>query len=274
MYKKIICLLAISSALANSNELDQLIEHSSTIVDQMNKGVLMVGAGLEYAHQGTGLSDGTMHLEAQITTEQLTAYNSALINMSNYLPYGDTRQTLLDKAEEHLQLVDESVDVFTGAVLQMQTAHQVVEMAETAATPNEEEQVKDFVTANVESLQITQETVDDFNSSAASIEENANIASSFIAVANNTEATEFLRQGAEDNNTTVNMSSVAYDANQQWVKMTYGNGNANAVYLNGQSFGLDLYLTTTEILQAGNESDFYQTSPMLDGYSCYFEQDC
>ncbi len=272
--KKAILILLLSSALASSNELDYLIESTSSIVDQMNKGVQMVGAGLEYSHQGTGLSDGTMHLEAQITSAQLSAYNSALINMSNYLPYGDTRQTLLDMADIHLQIVDESVDVFTSAVVQMQTAHQVVEMAETAATPNEEEQVKDFVTANVESLQITQETVDEYNSSLESIEENANIASSFIAVANNTEATEFLRQGAEDNSTTAEMSTVAYDANQQWVKMTYSNGNANAVFLNGQSFGLDLYLTGAEILAAGSESEYYQTSPMLNGYNCYFNQDC
>ncbi len=267
-------ILLLGSGLANSNELNTLINTSSDIVDQMNKGVKMVGAGLEYANHGHALSDGKVHHSAKITSEQVTAYNNALINMSYYMPYGDVKQVLEAKAAEHLQLVDEAVDVFTGAVVQMTQAQQVVEMAETAATPNEEEQVQEFVTANVESLQITQETVDDYNTSLEDIETNANIASSFIAVANNAEATEFLRQGAENNSTTADLATVAYDANRQWVSMNWGNNNASAVYLNGQNFGLDLYITEADILAAGSESEFYNTSPLSMGYSCYFEQDC
>ena len=56
--------------------------------------------------------------------------------------------------------------------------------------------------------------------------------------------------------------------------MNWGNNNASAVYLNGQNFGLDLYITEADILAAGSESEFYNTSPLSMGYSCYFEQDC
>ena len=272
--KKMMWILLLGSGLANSSELNNLIDSSSAIVDQMNKGVMMVGAGLEYANHGEALSDGTVHQSAQITSAQVSAYNNALVSMSYYMPYGDVKQVLEAKASEHLQLVDEAVDVFTEAVVQMTTVQQVVEMAETAATPNEEEQVQEYVTSNVESLQISQETVDDYNTSIESIETNANQASAFIAIANNEDAVSFLEQGADNNNTTASLATVAYDANQQWVSMNWGNNNATAVLLNGQNFGLDLYITEADILAAGSESEFYQTSPLSMGYNCFFEQDC
>ena len=120
-------ILLLCSGLANSSELDNLIQTSSAIVDQMNKGVMMVGAGLEYANHGEALSDGKAHQSAQITSAQLNAYNDALVSMSYYMPYGDVKQVLEAKAQEHLQLVDEAVDVFTGAVVQMTQAQQVVD---------------------------------------------------------------------------------------------------------------------------------------------------
>lgn len=272
--KKMMWTLLLSSALANSNELNNLINTSDAIVDQMKSGVMMVGSAIEYSYQGNSLSDGTAHLSAQISTAQVQAYNNALMGMSSYMPYGDIKQTLESKADDHLELMDEAIDVFTGAVVQMTTVQQVSEMATEAATPNEEEQVQEYVTSNVETLQISQETVDDYNQSLVDIETNANKASSFIAVANNTEAVEFLRQGAENNNTTADMATVSYNANQQWVSMNWGNGNATAVFLNGQNFGIDLYVSTADILTAGSESEFYTTSPLAYDYDCYFEQEC
>ena len=72
------------------------------------------------------------------------------------------------------------------------------------------------------------------------------------------------------------MATLSYSANQQWVRMSWaGTSNASAVFLNGQSFGLDLYATQADILSAGSESDFYLTSPTALGYNCFmYGTDC
>ena len=273
--KKIIFLLAISSA-AQSNQLDNLINSSSAIVDQIDTGIKLVGAAQGYAYQGTGLSDGTMSEKAHISQEQLSAYTQALSNMSTYTPYGSVQQVLEERASEELNLMNNAVDTFTEVVVDMIQVVEVAEMAETASSPAEEEQVQTFVAENQEILTITQEEVDTYNQSIDDIETHANNASAFIAVAANTEAVDFLQKGAENNNTTAEEATLTYSSANQWVSMSWANtNNATAVYLNGQSFGLDLYVSETDILLAGSESEFYLTSPVGAGYSCFmYGEDC
>ena len=92
----------------------------------------------------------------------------------------------------------------------------------------------------------------------------------------NQEAGDFLQQGAENNNANADLATVSYNANQQWVKMQWsGTSNATAVYLNGQSYGLDLYLSEADILTAGAESEYYLTGPTALGYNCFMTfEDC
>ena len=84
----------------------------------------------------------------------------------------------------------------------------------------------------------------------------------------------FLEQGVENANTTAEQTNIFYNANQQWVAMGYNTTrNLTAVYLNGQNFGLDLYVSEAEILAAGSESEYFQTSPL--NHNCYMNQmDC
>ena len=63
MKKILLSLLALSS-VAQSSEYDALLDSSTAIVDQINTGILLVGAGMEYAHQGDALSDGTLSTTA------------------------------------------------------------------------------------------------------------------------------------------------------------------------------------------------------------------
>lgn len=105
------------------------------------------------------------------------------------------------------------------------------------------------------------------------VEEHANTASAYLAVSQNKEAVQFLSQGAENNNSNADLASISYNANRQWVRMSWsGTNNASAVYLNGQNFGLDLYLTDAEVLAAGSESDYYNSSLVANGYNCYVNQ--
>jgi hypothetical protein len=276
MLKKILCLLAISS-VAQSDPLSDLIDSSSAIVDQMTTGIKLVGAAQEYAHHGDALSDGTLSSTAHISSEQLQAYNNALSGMQYFLPYGSVQDVLEERASEELSLMNDAVDVFTEVVVEMVQVAQVAEMAETAQSPAEQEQVQEFVAENQEMLTISQEQVDTYNQSVDDIETHANNASAFIAVAANADAVGFLQQGAENNNTTAEQANLNYSASNQWVIMSWADtNNATAVYLNGNDgFGLDLYVSEAEVLIAGSESEFFQTSPLGVGYNCFmYGEDC
>ena len=276
MWKKITFLLAISTAV-QSNELDNLIDTSSAIVDQVTKGVKLTGAALDYAHTGGGLSDGTLSSTAHISAEQVNAYNSALSNMSNYQPYGvHVSEVLTDMATDSLDQMDTAIDTLMEVVVEMSTAQQVVEMAEEAqGNPNKEEEVQTFVAENQEMLVIDQEQVDTYNQAVDDIESSANEASAYLSVANS-EAADFLQQSIEDNNTTSAEVNIFYDSNQQWVAMGYNTTrNLTAVYLNGNDyFGMDLYYSEADIIALGTESEFYRTSPVGMGYDCFFNMEC
>jgi hypothetical protein len=275
MWKKIAFLLAISTAV-QSNELDNLIDSSSAIVDQIATGVKLVGASMDYSHTGGGLSDGTVSGTAHISTEQVDAYNLAVENFANYQPYGaPVQQVLEDMAMDSLEQMDTAISTFTEVVVDMIAVQEVAEKAETASTPKQEEEVQTFVVENQEMLTITQEEVDTYNQSVDQIEESANEASAYLAVANS-EAVEFLQQSIEDKNTTSADVNIFYDANSQWVAMGYNTTrNLTAVMLNGNdAFGLDLYYSEADILALGTESEFYKTSPIGIGYDCFFEMDC
>jgi hypothetical protein len=276
MWKKITFLLAISSAV-QSNELDNLIDSSSAIVDQMSKGVRLTGAAMGYAHTGTGLSDGTLSSTAHISQAQVDAYNSALSNMSNYQPYGaPVKEVLESMAMDSLDQMDTAIDSLMEVVVDMSTAQQVAEMAEEAqGNPQQEEEVQTFVAENQEMLKIDQEDADKFNQAVDDIESSANEASAYLAVANS-EAADFLQQSIEDKNTTSADVNIFYDANNQWVAMGYNTTrNLTAVMLNGSDyFSMDLYYSEADILALGTESEFYQTSPIAMGYNCFFNMEC
>lgn len=272
--KKMILPLLVLSSVAQSDELDNLIDTSSAIVDQIRKGVMLVGAAQEYAHQGDALSSGNLSETAHISTEQLEAYNAALYGMAEYKPFGDLQAVLEEKAQGELDLMDDAIDTFTEVVVDMIQVIEVTEMAETASSPQEEADVQNFVTANAEVLTIDQGEVDTYNQAVDDIETHANNASAYLAVAGNEQAVEFLEQGIENANTTAEQTNIFYNANQQWVAMGYNTTrNLTAVYLNGQNFGLDLYVSETDILAAGSDTEFFKTSPV--NYNCFMnEVDC
>lgn len=272
--KKMILPLLVLSSVAQSDELDNLIDTSSAIVDQIRKGVMLVGAAQEYAHQGDALSSGNLSETAHISTEQLEAYNAALYGMSDYKAFGDLQNVLEEKAQGELDLMDDAIDTFTEVVVDMIQVIEVTEMAETASSPQEEADVQNFVTANAEVLTIDQGEVDTYNQAVDDIETHANNASAYLAVAGNEQAVEFLEQGIENANTTAEQTNIFYNANQQWVAMGYNTTrNLTAVYLNGNNFGLDLYVSEADILAAGSETEFFKTSPV--NYNCFMnEVDC
>lgn len=270
--------LSLVGSVAQSDELDNLINASSAIVNQIDRGIMLAGAGYEYASSGGSLSSGQLAGTAHISTEQLNAYNNALSNMADYEAYGSVQDLLETQAATELQLMDDALDTFTDVVVDMIAVVEVAEIAAEAETPEDKAEVQAYVVENEATLAITQQEVDTYNQSLNDIEEHANNASAYLGVAANSEAVAFLQQGAEDNNSNADFATLSYDANQQWVKVAYqGTNNANAVYVNGQggSFNMNFYLTEAELLTAGAQSELYLTGPTALGYRCFmFNEDC
>ena len=267
-------LLAISLE-ALSSELEALVDASGDIVNQINTGILLTGAYIDYANTGGQLSDGTLSTTAYISEEHLSAYNAALSGMASYQPYGNVQEVLQQHAEEQLDLMNEAVDIFTDVVVDMIAVVEVAEIAAEASTPDEQAEVQEYVSTNQEILTISEEQVNTYNQSVDDIESHANTASAYLGVAANEQAVAFLQQGAENNNSDSNLAAVSYDINQQWVRMSWeGTNNATAVYINGTNFGMDFYVQEADILSTGAETLFYQTSPTYLGYNCFVSDEC
>jgi len=269
--------LYLLSSAAHSNELDQLINASSAIVSQIDKGIKMAGAGYGYANQGGALSNGQLAGTAHISTEQLNAYNSALSNMSGYEAYGSVQALLETQAATELQLMDSAIETFTEVVVDMIAVVEVAEIAAEAETPEDKAEIQTYVSENEAALVITQAEVETYNQSLDDIEAHGNKASAYLGVAANTEAVAFLQEGAEENNSNADFATLSYDSNQQWVAINYqGTANSNSVFVNGQdAFNMNFYLTETEILAAGAESELYLTGPTALGYRCFmYNEDC
>ena len=268
-------LLAIE---AQSNELDNLINASSAIVSQIDKGIKLAGAGYGYANVGGALSNGQLAGTAHISTEQLNAYNAALGNMDTYQAYGDVQALLETQAANELQLMDDAIEEFTDVVVEMIAVVEIAEISEEAETPDDKAAVQEYVLANEAALTITSDEVDTYNQSLDDIEEHGNNASAYLGVAANTEAVAFLQQGAEDNNSNADLGTLTFSQDQAWVSLAYaGTNNANAVYLDNRqgSFGMDFYVSEADILAAGAQSELYLTGPTALGYRCFmFQEDC
>ena len=254
-----------------SSELDDLIQSSSVIVDQINKGILMTGAAMDFANTGTGLSNGQLAGTSYISSDMVSNYNLALSGMVNYLPYGSAQQYLEEQAQSELDQMDDAIDAFTSVVVDMLAVQQVAELADAASTPDEEAAVQDFVGANTDVLTIDQEDADAYNQSLSDIEEHANNASAFIAVSANADAVSFLDQGAMDNNTRIEDNTLSYSASNQAISIAWSSGSlASSVYLNGtDNFGIDIYMTDVSIMEYGGQSEIYLTGPTYLGYECF-----
>lgn len=263
--------LVLASVSAQANELDNLVNTSAAIVGKIDTASILVGSAINYSSQGL-ISPQGMADAGKITQQELEAYNQALTGITAYNPYGDAQTFLEDAADGELELMHDAVDVFTEAVVNMVEVVKVNELAETASTPNEEAAVVEYVDTNFEQLQITDSEVATYNQSLDDIETHSTNAGAYLSVAANKDATNFLETGAANNNTTFGEATVSFDANQQYVRVAWNNQNATAVFVNGNNFGIDAYVTEADVLAYGQQTEFYGGSPTQVGYDCFVQQ--
>ena len=267
-------LLAICSGV-QSSELDTLIATSSAIVDQINSGIMFVGGSINAAQTGMGISSGQLSGNYYISDEQVSNYNAALTGMVNYMPYGSAEDYANQQAENEIEQMEAAIEDFTTVVVDMLSVQEVAERAEAAETPDDQAEVQDYVAQN--DLSVSQDDADTYNQSLDDIENHANAAGAFLAVAGNSEAISFLNAGAKENNTRVEDNALTYSSANQAVELAWANSDTvSSIYLNGQGdYGLDIYATEATILNTGYESMFYNSSPTALGFNCFmYQTDC
>lgn len=238
-------------------------------MSQIDRGILITGAAMGYAHTGTGLSSGQLSGTAYISEEQVTAYGNALKGMVAYLPYGSAQDYLDEQAQDQLADMEAAIDDFTEVVVDMLSVVEVNEMAKAADNPDDQAAVQEYVAAN--DMSISQEDADAYNQSLDAIETAANSAAAYIAVSSNPDAVAYLDQAAQDNNTRIEQNTLSYSANNQAVSITWASGSAtSSIYLNGTGdFGIDIYMSDAVILEAGAQSELYLTGPTHLSYICF-----
>jgi hypothetical protein len=267
-------LLAICSGV-QSSELDTLIATSSAIVDQINSGIMFVGGSINAAQTGMGISSGQLSGNYYISNEQVANYNAALTGMVNYMPYGSAEDYANQQAQNEIEQMEAAIENFTTVVVDMLSVQEVAERAEAAETPDDQAEVQDYVAQN--DLSVSQDDADTYNQSLDDIENHANAAGAFLAVAGNPEAVAFLMEGAMANNTRVEDNALTYSSANQAVELAWASSDTvSSIYLNGQGdYGLDIYATETTILNTGYESMFYNSGPTALGFNCFmYQTDC
>ena len=267
-------LLAICSGV-QSSELDTLIATSSAIVDQINSGIMFVGGSINAAQTGMGISSGQLSGNYYISEEQVANYNVALTGMVNYMPYGSAEDYVNQQAENEIEQMEAAIEDFTTVVVDMLSVQEVAERAEAAETPDDQAEVQDYVAQN--DLSVSQDDADTYNQSLDDIENHANAAGAFLAVAGNPEAVAFLMEGAMANNTRVEDNALTYSSANQAVELAWASSDTvSSIYLNGQgNYGLDIYATEATILNTGYESMFYNSGPTALGFNCFmYQTDC
>ena len=258
-----------------SSELDTLIATSSAIVDQINSGIMFVGGSINAAQTGMGISSGQLSGNYYISNEQVANYNAALTGMVNYMPYGSAEDYANQQAQNEIEQMEAAIEDFTTVVVDMLSVQEVAERAEAAETPDDQAEVQDYVAQN--DLSVSQDDADTYNQSLDDIENHANAAGAFLAVAGNPEAVAFLMEGAMANNTRVEDNALTYSSANQAVELAWANSDTvSSIYLNGQgNYGLDIYATEATILNTGYESMFYNSGPTALGFNCFmYQTDC
>jgi len=258
-----------------SSELDTLIATSSAIVDQINSGIMFVGGSIHASQTGMGISSGQLSGNYYISDEQVANYNAALTGMVNYMPYGSAEDYANQQAQNEIEQMEAAIEDFTTVVVDMLSVQEVAERAEAAETPDDQAEVQDYVAQN--DLSVSQDDADTYNQSLDDIENHANAAAAFLAVAGNSEAISFLNAGAKENNTRVEDNALTYSSANQAVELAWANSDTvSSIYLNGQGdYGLDIYATEATILNTGYESMFYNRGPTALGFNCFmYQTDC
>ena len=264
-------LLAIAAAVslnasAQADELSDLLAASQSIVDQFGEGIKVVGGQLDYASVG-GISPD-MASQYWITTSQMDAYNSALASVQTMTIDAGAQEYFNTQSQQAMQQLEQAVSTYTqaaGAVIEVTALNAMVNEAVQAGDTASAMEIQSYVVEN--DLTLNQVELDVYNEALSGVETSAQAAASFMAVARSADLVQSANSQAEQQMVDYSSAaSVTFDAASASVQVSFANSAATV-----QLDVMSAYKSSVDIITAGSESMFYETSPVAN--QCFFATD-
>ena len=268
MKKKALLACLLASAPVNSQEIDELVNASQSIRDSFKYGIQAVGGMMTYAPQGAIAPTGMVQA-GYISEMQMQAYNDAMAAMQNTTySYDPGAQEYFDtQAQQAMDLVDQAVNDYVTAAQVLIEVATVNEMAQDAQASGDERDalaIQEYAQNNDVLLDDTERLA--YNDSLDAIEETAQQAAAYYAVAGDTTLIQSANDAAESMLTYYSDASNSYFDNASGMVVVEWANQTSAVMLDVNGY----FKTDVDIITAGSTSSFYTTSP--EG-GCWFIED-
>lgn len=266
MKKLLLPLLAFlnASAVHSNQAVDDLVNQSSVLKQNIDIAIQGIGGFMTYAPSGGIAPDGVLQA-GYIKFDDMLAYNTALSNVENATFYS-AEDFLTDNQQAAQENMEAAVDDFVEATLAIVEVIEVQEQASQAQETGEiadQEALQDFIQDN--DVYITEQEVADYNDAITKIEEYGNQYASFTAVLSNDDYMNEFQATANEYRNSFLDAAIAFDA--QVGMLTVGWESVSVMVDLSQ-----YYKSADEYYEAGQQNEFYTTSPIACGYDfskCY-----
>ena len=270
MKHKALAVLAIASAPINANELDNLITTSQEIRSTFAYGVQAIGGMMSYANAGGIAPTGTVD-QGLISKVKQDAYNNAVLQFqqATYTWDPNADQYFQEQSQQAMTTLSQQVDNYVDAaraVVEVVTINEMAENAQNAPDARESIALQEYIEVN--DVLLDDQEVNTYNESLQAVEQAAQTAAAYMAVANDPSLIQTANDSARAINVTYQESSQSYfDAGKGVLTIEWAGQDAT------MTASLDLagyFKTDLEILNAGVDSLFYVSSPVG---GCWFIED-
>ena len=268
MNKKALLACLIASAPVNAQEIDELVNASQSIRDSFKYGIQAVGGMITYAPNG-GIAPTGMVDAGYISEMQMQAYNDAMaaVQGKTYTYDAGAQEYFDTQAQQAMELVDQAVSDYVAAAQVLIEVATINEMAQDAQASGDERDalaIQEYADNNDVLLDDTERLA--YNDSLDAIEESAQQAAAYYAVAGDTTLIESANQAAESMLVYYSEAADSYFDNASGMVVVEWANQTSAVMLDVNGY----FKTDVDIITAGSTSTFYRTSPES---GCWFIED-
>jgi len=248
--------------LRSNQAVDDLVNQSAILRGNIDLAIQGIGGFITYSPSGQLAPQGVLQA-GYITFDNMSAYNDALQAVQNTTFYS-AEDYLYDQQQAAQQNMEEAISDFVTATLAVVETIEVNRLAEEAQESGEirdQEALQNFIS---EDTYLTEAEVSSYNQAITDIEEYGGQLGAYTAVLSNESYVAEFQSTAETYgesflDATINFDAVGQALTIQWINMTRE--------FKGHSVDLSqYYLTADEFYSAGQQSEFYTTSPIACGY--------
>ena len=256
------------SAQASATEIDDLVQTSQAIRDTFKTGIMAAAGSWGWAEKG-GIAPTGITQDGYITAAQAEAYNNAVaaVMAATYTYDPGAQEYFDDRAQEALDQVSQAIDTYVQAAQQVILVAEVNERAQDAQEASDERGAIELQTYMSENdVTLEEPEVELYNESLQAIEEAAQIAGAYLAIANDQTLIDQANSKANDYLATFSESDgLFFDATQGMVTVSF-----ESYAMDVQLDVMNYYVTSQEIFTEAENHPFFTSSP--EG-GCWFEVD-